>query len=86
MKNITITLDETPRLGTTALGSRGISVSRLIRELPQSQMQRDSDYEEARQRYFAMEPQCLRGPASAIRRGKKSMTARPSSLSDADGP
>ena len=62
MKRITITLDEaTAGCARLRSASRGISVSRLIRELLQSQMQRDSDYEEARQRYFAMEPQCLRG-------------------------
>ena len=62
MKNITITLDETTAdWARLRSASRGISVSRLIRELLQSHMQRDADYEEARQRHFAMEPQCLRG-------------------------
>jgi hypothetical protein len=63
MKNITITLDEdTAGWARLRAASRGISVSRLIRELLQSQMRRDADYEEAMRRYFATAPRCLRGP------------------------
>jgi len=63
MKNITITLDEaTAGWARLQAASRGMSVSRLIGELLQSQMRRDADYEEAMRRYFAKEPQCLRGP------------------------
>lgn len=63
MKNITITLDEgTAGWARLHAASRGISVSRLIGELLQSQMRRDSDYEEAMRRYLAKKPQCLSGP------------------------
>jgi hypothetical protein len=62
MKNITITLDEaTAGWARLHAASRGISVSRLIGELLQSQMQHDADYEEAMRRFLAKQPVCLRG-------------------------
>lgn len=61
MKNITITLDETTAAWVRLhAASRDMSVSRLVGELLQSQMQSNSDYDEAMRRFLSKKPVRLR--------------------------
>jgi hypothetical protein len=61
MKNITITLDETTASWVRLrAASQAVSVSRLIGELLQSQMQSHSNYDEAMRRFLAKKPVTLR--------------------------
>jgi hypothetical protein len=61
MRNITISLDEvTASWARLQAASRGMSVSRLVGELLQSQMHAGSDYDEAMRRYLAKQPVTLR--------------------------
>lgn len=61
MRNITITIDEaTAAWARLRAASRGMSVSRFVGELLQSQMDGHSDYDEAMRRYLAKKPVPLR--------------------------
>jgi hypothetical protein len=61
MRNITITLDEaTAAWARLHAASRGVSLSRFVGELLQSQMHTDSDYDEAMRRFLGKQPVTLR--------------------------
>jgi hypothetical protein len=62
MKNVTITLDEaTAAWLRSRAASQDVSVSRLVGELLQSQMQSHKDYDEAMRRFLSKKPVGLRG-------------------------
>lgn len=61
MKNVTITLDEaTAAWLRSRAASEDVSVSRLVGELLQSQMQSHKDYDEAMRRFLSKKPVRLR--------------------------
>lgn len=61
MKNITITLDEATAAWVRArAATEDVSVSRLVGELLQSQMQSHKDYDEAMRRFLSKKPVRLR--------------------------
>lgn len=63
MKNVTITLDpEVARWARVRAAERDISLSRLLSELLQGEMQRDVQYETTRREWLVREPRPLSAP------------------------
>lgn len=66
MKNVTITLDEeTARWARVRAAEENTSVSRLVGQMLREKMQAERSYEEAMQRYLALEPVELRKPGES---------------------
>lgn len=67
MKNVTVTMeDEVARWVRIEAAKRETSVSRLVGELVRERMIRERGYQEARDAFFAVEPQSLRDAGSRL--------------------
>ena len=61
MKKVAITLDEsTSQWVRRAAAERGVSVSRYVADLLRDEMQHETAYEVAMQRFFELQPQPLK--------------------------
>ncbi len=67
MKNVTITLtEEAAHWARVRAAERNTSMSRMVGELLQEEMERERGYRAAQERFFAVEPRVLRRAGTSL--------------------